>query len=304
MTESTRKLKMNNIQRYVAVLLVVATTSIYASEPNNPPSVENQQTESWTNRVSDSLRLWMDKIPEIPNNIERYSSELQNKWPDIKNKFQQEWNTEINKGKEINENFQTWLSSTLSSQEVEKAENWLKNFKEGTKETIIDPLVPYLLSLRYANPLDEWQEGYRRSYSVLLDKDHAPLQITLPLSWTIDAKSQSQKNQLLCWKNENGSGNLSLSLSEFKNKDDVVNFIEYASEKYPSVQINQIPETEIQRILFSPDSNGKEIIRHYIIPYRNSFIVLKTQQDLTKNQSDTSIEKISSFFDTVAKNIS
>ena len=68
--------------------------------------------------------------------------------------------------------------------------------------------------MRYPNPMDEWNQGYRREYPVSIKGMDRPLQVTLPLSWNLSQNLQLGQNEFMSWRSESGSGQYVVALIE------------------------------------------------------------------------------------------
>lgn len=68
--------------------------------------------------------------------------------------------------------------------------------------------------MRYPNPMDEWNQGYRREYPVSIKGMDRPLQVTLPLSWNLSQNLQLGQNEFMSWRSESGTGQYVVALIE------------------------------------------------------------------------------------------
>ncbi len=191
----------------LAVLAAAALSSVQAQTASDAPAaVQNapaaesfgQKATSFLDSITDTVKNWADKTP---GEVDKYSQELKEKWPGIKDQFKEKWQQGLEKGGEAKDQVTKWMNDTFSKERMDKAETWINNFKAGTEEKVIDPLVPYLLSMRYPNPMDEWQAGYRKTVNVQVKGLETPLTVQLPISWDVsqDLNANGTTLMTLLW---------------------------------------------------------------------------------------------------------
>lgn len=301
---------MKKAALYMVCLLVSSLSIAQQIEPNTP-NLTQQPSQStldrWMDKVTETVKSWEQKAPQLSEEAKRYAKQLQDQWPSFKEQFNRQLSEARVKGGESTEAISDWFNKTFSKERMETAEQWLKDFKSGVEDNVIDPLVPYLLSLRYPNPMDEWNAGYRRLYPIQVKHLDSPLEITLPLSWAITQNMSMGNETLISWRNENGNGNDVVSLIETPNGTTVESILAGLQKGRPTAQYETLQGTKITRITYEALGNGDNAMYYYAIPLEDKAFLLCAEVENTKGLSAAEINKqltsLTEFYDLIAKNI-
>ena len=167
---------MNLKMKHLMTALIASAAvgqAVHAQEASSAVAQDTKQVEQaadgmankvagWLDKLSDSVRTLGEKSEEWSKDAATYKDQLKEQWPSIKEQFNQKLSEGMEKGQQSKEAVSKWLDDTFSQERINKAEEWMTNFKNGVTDNVVDPLVPYLLAMRYPNPMDEWNQGYRR----------------------------------------------------------------------------------------------------------------------------------------------
>lgn len=300
---------------YVALIAAVSVTDTRAADIATAPS-ENvssavvtlgEKADNWLDNMGNSFRQWVNKVPELSEEAKKYSEELKNRWPEVRKQFEEKLRDGLDKGKEAGESLKEWTEKTFTKERIDSAEKWLTDFKNGTEEKVVDPLVPYLLSLRYPNPIDEWNAGYRRNFPVLINKDANPVEVSLPLSWELVQNTAPTKERLITWRSDSGAGSLVVSLNATAPGSTVESLMAGLEKKLGNGErAVKLPDSEIRRLYFPADAARTNAVYYYAVPLNDSVVLLSAEVLGTgKNTADvneTLLER-QEFFDLVAKSL-
>jgi hypothetical protein len=301
---------LSNKWVFIAASLLTGTLGCSAAcqaEEQPAQTAPSSSGQGWISSFGSSVREWTNKVPRLTDEAQKYSEQLKNEWPAVREELKKQWNSGVEKGKAVGADAEDWLNKTFQKEHIQKAEQWLRDFKQGTEEKVIDPLVPYLLSVRYASPLDEWNAGYRRQFPVQIQKNKAPVLITLPVSWELADKVGLPEGKILSWKNEAGNGNLSISLITTPYGSTPESLMAGLERKAPGNRAQVLPGTEIQRILIPASGSSSEAGYYYAVPTPEDVVLLCGQaaggSAETAGEINEKLKALTPFFDTVTRNI-
>ena len=200
-----------------------------------------------------------------------------------------------------------WLDDTFSQERINKAEEWMTNFKNGVTDNVVDPLVPYLLAMRYPNPMDEWNQGYRREYPVSIKGMDRPLQVTLPLSWNLSQNLQLGQNEFMSWRSESGTGQYVVALIETPTGATVDSIVAGLQKARPDCVTEKLPDSKIVRVYFPAKTDTENAVYYYAVPAGDQVFtvcgeVLRGKDEKT-DALNQRLQAESNFFNAVASNI-
>lgn len=300
---------------YVAMIAAVSVTDARAADIATAPSETvssavitlEEKADNWLDNMGNSFRQWVNKVPELSEEAKKYSDELKDRWPEVRKQFEEKLRDGLDKGKEAGESLKDWTEKTFTKERIDAAEKWLTDFKNGTEEKVVDPLVPYLLSLRYPNPIDEWKEGYRRNFPVLLNKDANPVEVSLPLSWGLVQNTDTAKDRLITWRSDSGAGPLAVSLCATAPGSTLESLMAGLEKKLGNGErAVKLPDSEIRRLYFPADNSRTNAVYYYSVPLNDS-VVLLSAEVIGTGKSATEVNKTllerQNFFDIVAANL-
>lgn len=300
---------------YVAMIAAVSVTDARAADIATAPSETvssavitlEEKADNWLDNMGNSFRQWVNKVPELSEEAKKYSDELKDRWPEVRKQFEEKLRDGLDKGKEAGESLKDWTEKTFTKERIDAAEKWLTDFKNGTEEKVVDPLVPYLLSLRYPNPIDEWKEGYRRNFPVLLNKDANPVEVSLPLSWGLVQNTDTAKDRLITWRSDSGAGPLAVSLCVTAPGSTLESLMAGLEKKLGNGErAVKLPDSEIRRLYFPADNSRTNAVYYYAVPLNDS-VVLLSAEVIGTGKSATEVNKTllerQNFFDIVAANL-
>lgn len=300
---------------YVAMIAAVSVTDARAADIATAPSETvssavitlEEKADNWLDNMGNSFRQWVNKVPELSEEAKKYSDELKDRWPEVRKQFEEKLRDGLDKGKEAGESLKDWTEKTFTKERIDAAEKWLTDFKNGTEEKVVDPLVPYLLSLRYPNPIDEWKEGYRRNFPVLLNKDANPVEVSLPLSWGLVQNTDTAKDRLITWRSDSGAGPLAVSLCATAPGSTLESLMAGLEKKLGNGErAVKLPDSEIRRLYFPADNSRTNAVYYYAVPLNDS-VVLLSAEVIGTGKSATEVNKTllerQNFFDIVAANL-
>lgn len=293
----------------LASSLSVAQQGTQSTAPTDnlvqPPS--QSTLDRWMDKVTQTVKDWEQKAPQLSEEAKKYAQQLKDQWPVIKDQFDRQLSEAKSKGTESTEAITAWFNKTFSQERVDKAEKWLKDFKSGVEDSVIDPLVPYLLSVRYPNPLDEWNEGYRKLFPVQIKHLNHPLEITLPLSWAISQNMSMGNETLISWRSEGGSGSEVVNLIETPNGTTVDSILAGLQKGRPTAKYETLPGTNIVRITYDALNANDNAMYYYGIPIEDKAFLLCAEVEHTNEktaaETNKKLSSLKTFYDLVAKNI-
>lgn len=268
-----------------------------------------QAVAGWLDKLSDSVRTIGGKSSEAAAEAQGYAQELKKQWPELKEKFAKTFSEGIQRGDTYKESLAQWANENFSAQKMQQADDWLKNFKDGVEDKVIDPLVPYLLSVRYASPLQEWDAGYRRIYPVRIKGLEQPLELMLPLSWSLTQDLSLGKAQFMSWKNESGNGNLVVALLETPYGATPESLVAGLQKKRPEAPVTKLEGSDISRVTYlageTPESANA--VYYYAIPLEGKTFLLCGEVLRAKDESSESVNRklsdAADFFNLVSRNL-
>lgn len=293
----------------LAATLMTLSTGAFAQTANTPAASSDAggKLSSFLDSVSETVKGWSQKVPELSAEAQKYSDELKAKWPEVKEQFKEGWQASQAKGEQFKESSEKWLNETFTQERVDKAQKWLDDFKDGVQDKVVDPLVPYLLSLRYPEPMQEWDAGYRRLYPIQIKGEANPLEITLPLSWALTQNIDLEQQVLMTWKSESGNGNLGVSLLDSPNGATVQSLVAGLLKSRPDAKRVKIEGTEIEAVYFPAVNDQQNAVIYYAIPTQLKAFLIAGEvfraSGQTTEELNQSLDKYNSFFTTVAKNV-
>ena len=247
---------MNLKMKHLMTALIASAAvgqAVHAQEASSAVAQDTKQVEQaadgmankvagWLDKLSDSVRTLGEKSEEWSKDAATYKDQLKEQWPSIKEQFNQKLSEGMEKGQQSKEAVSKWLDDTFSQERINKAEEWMTNFKNGVTDNVVDPLVPYLLAMRYPNPMDEWNQGYRREYPVSIKGMDRPLQVTLPLSWNLSQNLQLGQNEFMSWRSESGTGQYVVALIETPTGATVDSIVAGLQKARPDAVTEKLPE--------------------------------------------------------------
>lgn len=297
----------------LAVLTAAAISTVQAqtaSEPPAPvqsaPAAESvgEKAASFFDSLSDTFKSWADKTP---NEVDKYSQELKEKWPGIKDQFKEKWQQGLEQGGKAKDQVSQWMNDTFSKERMDKAEAWINNFKAGTEEKVIDPLVPYLLSMRYPNPMDEWQAGYRKMVDVQLKGLESPLTLQLPISWDVSQNLNADGTTLMTWKSESGDGPLAVSIISTPEGATVDSIMAGLEKDKPGTKAQKLENSQIQYLQYPVTSDSQNAVIYYAVPLQEKTVLLAGEvikkSGQTEAQLQEALQKAIPFFDLVSQSL-
>ena len=183
----------------------------------------------------------------------------------------------------------------------------MTNFKNGVTDNVVDPLVPYLLAMRYPNPMDEWNQGYRREYPVYIKGMDRPLQVTLPLSWNLSQNLQLGQNEFMSWRSESGTGQYVVALIETPTGATVDSIVAGLQKARPDAVTEKLPNSQIVRVYFPAKTDAENAVYYYAVPTGDQVFtvcgeVLRSKDEKTEALNQR-LQAESNFFNAVASNI-
>lgn len=301
-----------------ALTSLIAAHCASAQEAPAAAGQESQQIEKaaegmadkvagWLDKLSDSVKDLGEKSKEWSNDAATYKDQLKEQWPALKEQFNQKWSEGLQKGQESKAAVSQWLDNTFSKERMQKAEDWIKNFKDGVTDNVVDPLVPYLLALRYPNPIDEWNQGYRREFPVTIKGMDQPLDVTLPISWNLSQNLELNQNEFISWRSDAGEGPYVLALLETPTGATVQSIVAGLQKTRPDAVVEKIPDTQIVRVAYPALNDTENAVYYYAVPAGDKVFTVCGEVLRGKNEStadlNKKLEERSDFFTLVAKNI-
>lgn len=297
----------------LAVLAAAALSSVQAQTASDAPAaVQNapaaesfgQKATSFLDSITDTVKNWVDKTP---GEVDKYSQELKEKWPGIKDQFKEKWQQGLEKGGEAKDQVTKWMNDTFSKERMDKAETWINNFKAGTEEKVIDPLVPYLLSMRYPNPMDEWQAGYRKTVNVQVKGLETPLTVQLPISWDVSQDLNANGTTLMTWRSESGDGPYAVSLISTPEGATVDSIMAGLEKDKPGTTAKKLGNSQIKYLEYPVTSESKNAVTYYAVPLEDKTILLAAEitkkSDQTEVQLQEAMQKAQPFFALLAQSV-
>ncbi len=283
--------------------LALSASAQTATSPAAAGTAETAQKSSFFDSVTDSVKGWWNKGTDETS---KYSQELKEKWPSIKEQFQENWNKGVQQGEKASDAVGDWFSKTFSDEKIEKAQAWLKDFKTGTEEKVIDPLVPYLLSLRYPNPAEEWQAGYRRVFPVQMTEFPEPVEVQLPLSWDMTQDMLLPSRSLMTWRSEGGMGSYALSLVQTPAGANSYSIVAALTQARPDATVETVGSS-IKRVAFPAANDTENAYYYYAVPLGDKTVEVCGAVLRGKDQTTADLNKLfaerGDFFNLVVSNI-
>lgn len=312
---------MNVKMKHLMTALIASAAVSQAVHAQEAPSAVAQDTKQveqaangmankvvgWLDKLSDSVRTLGKKSEEWSKDAATYKDQLKEQWPSIKEQFNQKLSEGMEKGQQSKEAVSKWLDETFSQERINKAEEWMTNFKNGVTDNVVDPLVPYLLAMRYPNPMDEWNQGYRREYPVSIKGMDRPLQVTLPLSWNLSQNLQLGQNEFMSWRSESGSGQYVVALIETPTGATVDSIVAGLQKARPDAVTEKLPNSQIVRVYFPAKTDTENAVYYYAVPAGDQVFtvcgeVLRGKDEKT-DALNQRLQAESDFFNAVASNI-
>ncbi len=261
----------------------------------------------WLDKLSDSVRSIGEKSEEWSKDASAYKDQLKEQWPTLKEQFNQKLSESVQKGQESKEAISKWMDETFSKERINKAEDWMKNFKDGVTDNVVDPLVPYLLAMRYPNPMDEWNQGYRREYPVSIKGMDRPLQVTLPLSWNLSQNLQLGQNEFMSWRSESGTGQYVVALIETPTGATVDSIVAGLQKARPDCVTEKLPNSQIVRVYYPAQTDTQNAVYYYAVPAGDKVFTVCGEVLRSKDEKSEALNQRlqaeSDFFNAVASNI-
>lgn len=263
-----------------------------------------EKASSFLDSLSNSIKNFGE---DTSKEVSKYSQELKEKWPGLKDQINEKWQQGLQQGDKAKSSFNEWMNNTFSKERMDKAEAWIDNFKAGTEEKVIDPLVPFLLTLRYPNPLNEWQAGYRRTQSVKVQGLDNPVELQLPISWDISQDMNVDGRYLMTWKNESGTGPYSISLISTPAGATVDSIAAGLEKERAGTKAQKLQGSDIQMVRYPATADVPDAVTYFIVPLKEKTILLAAEVMNKKKTTPEEINKVMSerepFFELVAKSV-
>ncbi len=258
----------------------------------------------WIDSASDKLKGWLQKGSD---NSQKYSKEIQEKLPEFKEQMKKSWKEAREQGKQASEAVSKWMDENLSKERIGEATKWMEDFKNGTQEKVIDPLVPHLLASRYPNSIDEWKDGYRRTYSVQMKDIEKPVDIQIPLSWAESANDNPNDSTLMTWTSDTGQGDLSVSLVQTPTGATLESVVIPFTKDRPEAKVEKVGDTQIRRVTYLAMDEKQNAYYFYAIP-RHEKTIQVTAKIIRKDGETTEevnkrLEENTEIFDVIAESL-
>ncbi len=258
----------------------------------------------WIDSASDKLKGWLQKGSD---NSQKYSKEIQEKLPEFKEQMKKSWREAREQGKQASEAVSKWMDENLSKERIAEATKWMEDFKNGTQEKVIDPLVPHLLASRYPNSIDEWKDGYRRTYSVQMKDIEKPVDIQIPLSWAESANDNPNDNTLMTWTSDTGQGDLSVSLVQTPTGATLESVVIPFTMERPDAKVEKVGDTQIKRVTYLAMDDKQNAYYFYAIPRHEKSIqvaakVIRKDGETTE-EVNKRLEENTEIFDVIAESL-
>ena len=302
---------MTKIKLFVAT--VAAATFCAAANAQVESSTESvtksagETVSGWFDKLSESVKEIGKKSAEYTDDAQAYTQQLKDKWPSLKEQFSNSWNEGLQKGSEGKQAVQKWMDETFSKERMQSAEKWLSDFKNGVEDKVVDPLVPYILSIRYPNPMDEWNQGYKRLFPVQIQGLDSPLEVTLPLSWNLSQDLSLGANEFMSWRSESGNGRYVVALLTTQNGATVDSIVAGLQKSHPEAKTEKLEGSDIVKVTVLASGETGNPVAYYAVPAGGKAFLVCGEVLRSKGESSQSINDAltanSEFFNTVAKNI-
>ena len=136
---------MNLKMKHLMTALIASAAvgqAVHAQEASSAVAQDTKQVEQaadgmankvagWLDKLSDSVRTLGEKSEEWSKDAATYKDQLKEQWPSIKEQFNQKLSEGMEKGQQSKEAVSKWLDDTFSQERINKAEEWMTNFKNG-----------------------------------------------------------------------------------------------------------------------------------------------------------------------------
>jgi hypothetical protein len=193
------------------LLLVSLPTTAFALNVN-PTSVKGMaQAYGFVLGQEYSLSRIAKEFPELTGSVVLARAQFGSTFPDIKTKLEKQLKQAMGEKlfQETATNLRTKLRETLGRQQItrEIAVNFLEQVKGRSKGEIENPIIEYLLAVKYTtNPVGEFVDGFRQRYQTdgVGKSQGIKLTLQLPRSWA--AKEGERPHIVKKWQSENGTG--------------------------------------------------------------------------------------------------
>lgn len=283
------------------------TSAPAASQASEAAHSAGQTVSGWFDKLSNSVKKIGEKSSEYADEAQNYTTQLKDQWPSIKEKFSQGWQESMQKGSEGKEAIQKWMNDTFSKERMDKAESWLADFKNGVEDKVVDPLVPYILTIRYPNPMDEWNQGYKRLFPVQVQGFEQPVELTLPLSWNLSQDLSLGQNEFMSFRSESGSGKYVVALITTPTGSTVDSLVAGLQKNRADAVTEKLPDTQIVRVTYPAVNDKDNAVYYYAIPVDGKAMLLCGEVLRSNGQSTQQLNEAlaaqSDFFNAVAKNV-
>lgn len=279
---------MNLKMKHLMTALIASAAvgqAVHAQEASSAVAQDTKQVEQAADGMANKVAGWLDKLSDSVRTL----------------------GEGMEKGQQSKEAVSKWLDDTFSQERINKAEEWMTNFKNGVTDNVVDPLVPYLLAMRYPNPMDEWNQGYRREYPVSIKGMDRPLQVTLPLSWNLSQNLQLGQNEFMSWRSESGTGQYVVALIETPTGATVNSIVAGLQKARPDAVTEKLPNSQIVRVYFPAKTDAENAVYYYAVPTGDQVStvcgeVLRSKDEKTEALNQR-LQAESNFFNAVASNI-
>ena len=145
---------MNLKMKHLMTALIASAAvgqAVHAQEASSAVAQDTKQVEQaadgmankvagWLDKLSDSVRTLGEKSEEWSKDAATYKDQLKEQWPSIKEQFNQKLSEGMEKGQQSKEAVSKWLDDTFSQERINKAEEWMTNFKNGVTDNVVDQI--------------------------------------------------------------------------------------------------------------------------------------------------------------------
>lgn len=193
------------------IALISYSTTVFAINFN--PTSANGMAKAYGFVIGQeySLLSIAKEFPELTGDVVLARAQFSSTFPDIKTKLEAQLKQNLG-GKHFQEmrvSLQANLKEASSRQQITKeiATNFLKQIKDRSKREIENPILEYLLAVKYAtNPTGEFTDGFRQRYETkgIGKSQGIEVNLQLPRSWI--GKDGERPHIVQKWVSENGTG--------------------------------------------------------------------------------------------------
>lgn len=200
------------VQIWVLTLILFAYPPAIFAINFNPASLKGMsQAYGFVLGQEYSLSRIEKEFPELTGGVELARAQFSSTFPDINNKLEKELIQALGESQfqEIAAKLRIRIEKSIAGQNFTNdiAINFLEQVKARSKGKIENPVLEYLLAVKYtSNPVGEFVDGFRQRYQMdgTGKSQGIKLALQLPLSWA--AKEGERPHVVQKWQSENGTG--------------------------------------------------------------------------------------------------